>query len=106
MVGTWGFLVKRYLRAKGQRRCRLKGPTECGSASGVGPMPPHGVGVWLPSSDSPLVPVDVSGKIEAWLFVSSNSENISLVTFRNPKIAENKQLTLWHLVNRLVPENA
>ena len=39
-------------------------------------------------------------------FVSSNSENISLIDFLKPKTAENRELALWHLVNRLVPENA
>ena len=42
------------------------------------------------------------GKIGIWLFVSSNSENISCVTFLKRKTAENTQLALWHLVNRLV----
>ena len=44
----------------------------------------------------------VSGKIGTWQFVSSNSENISLITFLKPKTAENRQLALWHLVNSLV----
>jgi hypothetical protein len=39
-------------------------------------------------------------------FVSSNSENISCVTFLKHKTAENRELALWHLVNRLVLENA
>jgi hypothetical protein len=39
-------------------------------------------------------------------FVSSNSENISCVTFLKYETTENKELALWHLVNRLVPENA
>jgi hypothetical protein len=39
-------------------------------------------------------------------FVSSNSENIFCVTFLKHKIAENRELALWHLINRLVPENA
>jgi hypothetical protein len=39
-------------------------------------------------------------------FVSSNSENISCVTFLKHKTAENRELALWHLVNRLVPGNA
>ena len=38
-------------------------------------------------------------------FVSSNSENISLITFLKQKTVENRQLALWHLVNRLVPKN-
>jgi hypothetical protein len=39
-------------------------------------------------------------------FVSSNSENISYVTFLKHKTAENRELALCHLVNRLVPKNA
>jgi hypothetical protein len=42
------------------------------------------------------------GKIRLLAFVSSNSENISCIS----KTAENRELALWHLVNRLVPENA
>jgi hypothetical protein len=45
------------------------------------------------------------GKILTSAFVSSNSENISCTTFMKYKTAENRELTLWHLVNRLVPEN-
>jgi hypothetical protein len=36
-------------------------------------------------------------------FVSSNSENISCVAYLKHK---NRELALWHLINRLVPENA
>ena len=46
------------------------------------------------------------GKIGTWPFVLCNSENISRSNFLKPKTAENRELTLWHLVNRLVPENA
>ena len=46
------------------------------------------------------------GKIGTWPFVSCNSENISGSNFLKPKTAENRELALWHLVNRLVPENA
>jgi hypothetical protein len=48
---------------------------------------------------------EASVKIGGLAFVSSNSENISCVTFLKHKIAENKELALWHLVNRLVSEN-
>jgi hypothetical protein len=48
----------------------------------------------------------VSGKIGTSAFVSSNSENISCVAFLKYKTAENRELALWHLVNRLIPENA
>jgi len=47
-----------------------------------------------------------AGKIGTWPFVSCNSENISRSNFLKPKTAENMELALWHLVNRLVPENA
>jgi len=46
------------------------------------------------------------GKIGTWPFVSCNSENISRSNFLKPKTAENRELALWYLVNRLVPENA
>jgi hypothetical protein len=58
----------------------------------------------------PLRPIFVlckaSVKIGGLAFVSFNSENISCVTFLKHKKAENRELALWHLVNRLVPENA
>jgi hypothetical protein len=47
------------------------------------------------------------GKIRLLALVSSNSENISCVAFlKHKKTAENRELALWRLVNRLVPENA
>jgi hypothetical protein len=48
----------------------------------------------------------VSGKIGTSAFISSNSKNISYVTFLKHKTAENRELALWHLINRLVPKNA
>jgi hypothetical protein len=45
-------------------------------------------------------------KIAGLAFVSSSSENISSVVFPKHKIAENRELTLWHLISRLVLENA
>ena len=39
-------------------------------------------------------------------FVSSNSENISCTTFLEYKNSRKQELSLRHLVNRLVPENA
>jgi hypothetical protein len=44
----------------------------------------------------------VSGKIETSAFVSSNSKNISYVTFLKHKNSRKQELALWHLVNRLV----
>jgi hypothetical protein len=49
---------------------------------------------------------DALGKIEGLAFVLFNSENISCVAFLKHKTAENRELALWHLVSRLVPENA
>jgi hypothetical protein len=49
---------------------------------------------------------DNPGKIGSLAFVSSNSENISCVVFLKHKSSRNRELTLWHLVNRLVLENA
>jgi hypothetical protein len=45
-------------------------------------------------------------KIEGLAFVSSYSENISCIAFLKHKNSKNRELALWHLVNRLVPENA
>jgi hypothetical protein len=49
---------------------------------------------------------DASGKIGILAFVLSNSENISCVAFLKHKNSKNWELALWHLVNRLVLENA
>jgi hypothetical protein len=61
----------------------------------------------------PLVPLrlcfglrDAPGKIGILAFVSSNSENISYVAFLKHKNRRNRELALWHLVNKLVLENA
>jgi hypothetical protein len=64
----------------------------------VGPL-------WLPSySSSDLW--KLPDKIRLQELVSSNFENISCVSLLKHKIAENRELALWRLVNRLVPENA
>jgi hypothetical protein len=49
---------------------------------------------------------DALGKIGILAFVSSNSENISCVAFLKHKNSRNRELALWHLVSRLVLENA
>ena len=46
------------------------------------------------------------GKIGGSVQVSSNSENISRLAFLEYKNSKKQELALWHLVNRLVPENA
>jgi hypothetical protein len=45
-------------------------------------------------------------QLETSAFVSSNSENISCVTFLKHKNSRKQELALWHLVNRLGPKNA
>ena len=82
------------------------GLSPCRGAPGGGAALPCGEGTPVPSSVSALDSVVVSGKIGLWVFVLSNFENISFITFLKQKMAENKELALWHLVNRLVPENA
>src|SRR3954453_16668387 len=44
--------------------------------------------------------------LKHWQFVSCNSENIFCTTFLKYKNSRKQELTLRHLVNRLVPENA
>ena len=76
---------------------------------GTGPMltaPPGGVG---PSgsafvSSLVLLVVNIPKINTGWLI--SNLADISLRAFLKPKTAENREPTLWHLVNRLLPENA
>jgi hypothetical protein len=81
-----------------------RGPTPHGGAArGV---PPYGVAASWPSSVSALDSVFVSRKIGGLAFVPSNFENISCITFLKYKNSRKQELTLWHLVNRLVPENA
>ena len=46
------------------------------------------------------------GKIGGFVQVLSNSENISRLAFLEYKNSRKQELALWHLVNRLVPENA
>ena len=43
-------------------------------------------------------------KICTSAFVSSNSENISRITSLKYKSSRKQELTLWHLINRLVPK--
>jgi hypothetical protein len=71
-----------------------------------GPAPLGGVSTLVPSSFSALDSVFLSGKIGGLAIVSSNSENISCITFLKYKNSRKQELALWHLVNRLVPENA
>jgi hypothetical protein len=62
-------------------------------------------GLWPPSGSLSVFGT-LPGKIRLLELVSSNSENISCVSFLKHKKAENRELALWHLVYRLVPEIA
>jgi hypothetical protein len=70
------------------------------------PAPPYGVASPWSSFVSVLDSVFVSGKKGGLAFVSSNFENISCITFLKYKNNRKQELALWHLVNRLVLENA
>jgi hypothetical protein len=62
-------------------------------------------GLWPPSG-SLSVFGKLPGKIRLLELVSSNSKNISCVAFLKHKTAKNRELALWHLINRLVLEIA
>jgi hypothetical protein len=76
-----------------------------GRSQGLGRAP-----LWCGQPLAPLRVIfslcEASVKIADSAFVSSNSENISCVNFLKYKTAKNRELALWHLVNRLVPGNA
>jgi hypothetical protein len=59
-----------------------------------GSTPPYGVPASWPSSVFALDSVFVSGKIGGLTFVSSNSENISCVTFLKHKNSRKQELAL------------
>ena len=80
-----------------------QGATPRGHAAKGGAPPPGVAALWPPSGllrtpvrDRKIGPLD---------FVSSNSENISVTIFLKYKNNRKQELTLWLLVNRLVPEN-
>jgi hypothetical protein len=99
------FSSRRIYRRKGDVRGWTSGPHHSLARPGGGPR--HGM-AWPPSTPLRLCFGFrlVSGKIGTSAFVSSNSENISCVTFLKHKTSENRELALWHLVNKLVLENA
>jgi hypothetical protein len=80
-----------------------------------GPTPPPGgakggatpwCGWSLAPFGSPSDFVSRPRKIGGLGFVLSNSKNISCVTFLKHKNSRKQELALWHLVYRLVLENA
>jgi hypothetical protein len=82
-----------------------KALTTGGCGQGLG-RAPHGEAALWPPSGSLSVLILCPGKIGVLVFGLSNSENISCVTFLKHKTAENRELALWHLVCRLIPEIA
>jgi hypothetical protein len=74
------FISERIYRRKGNVRGWTRGPHHLVARPG-GPTPPYGVASPWPTCVSALDFVFVSGKIRSFAFVSSNSENISCVTF-------------------------
>jgi hypothetical protein len=85
------FASKRTYRRKGDVRGWTRGPRHLVVRLG-GPAPPHGVASRWPSSVFALDFVFVSGKIGGLAFVSSNSENISCVTFLKHKNSRKQKL--------------
>ena len=91
---------------KEKRRGARRWPNHMAARQGVGPRL---CVVWPPPGSSSSLSFGLrvrAGKIGTWPFVSCNFENISRSNFLKQKTAENRELALWHLVNRLVPENA
>jgi hypothetical protein len=99
------FASEAFYRRKGDVRGHLGGPTPPGGMARGWPTPPYGVASPWPSSVSTMDYVFVSGKIGGLAFILCNSENISCVAFLKYKNSRKQELALWHLVNRLVPEN-
>jgi hypothetical protein len=89
-------------------RAMSEGGQEAHTTPWRGQRGAHHQVVWLPPSPPPSLLWTPSrvGKIGTSGFVLSNFENISCVTFLKHKNSRKQKLTLWHLVNRLVPENA
>ena len=84
----------------------LVGPPHHSSArSHLGPRP-----LWCGALGAPPQVPSGLRKLPELLFmgekISSDSEDIFRVGILKSKTAENTELALWHLVNRLVPENA
>jgi hypothetical protein len=99
------FPSKGIYRRKGDVRGWTRGAHHLVARPGGGLRHPM---VRLPSSPPPsLLWTSPSCQVNRTLaFVSSNSENISYVTFLKHKNSRKQELALWHLINRLVPENA
>jgi hypothetical protein len=106
LIGALGFSrLGEYIGGRAASRGGPGGPTTWWRGQGLARATP-----WC---GRPLVPFRLSfglrhtsGKIGTLAFVSSNSKNISCVAFLKYKNSRKQKLALWHLVNRLVLENA
>ena len=67
-------------------------------------MPSYGVGPWGAPPQVPSRLQDLLDLLFMAELISSDSEDIFCLGFLKQKTAENTELALWHLVNRLVPE--
>jgi hypothetical protein len=106
LIGYLGFSHRGVFIGEGAASEVDRGVSPIGGAARGWAAPPHGeAGPWL-GSDSSSVFWKLRLISGHSAFVLSNFENISCVTFLKDKTAENRELALWHLVNRLVPENA
>jgi hypothetical protein len=100
------FASEAFYRWKGDVRGHPRGPHHGLAWPQGGRAPLGGVATSVPSSVSALDFIFVLEKIGGLAFVSSNYENISYTTFLKYKNNRKQKLALWHLVNRLVLENA
>jgi hypothetical protein len=99
------FTMKWIYKRKGYVRGRPRGPHQGLARPGVGRTT-----LWCGRLPALLrlcfgLRLRVS-KIGTLAFISSNSDNISCITFLKYKNSRKQELALWHLFNRLVPENA
>jgi hypothetical protein len=106
LIGSLGFSRRRkYIGGRAASGGGPGGSPPGGVGQGLA-APPYGVARSWPPSVSALDSDSCSGKIGGLAFVSSNSENMSYVAFRKHKNSRKRELALWRLISRLVPENA
>jgi hypothetical protein len=106
LIGYLGFSHRGVFIGKGAASDVDQGVSPIGGAGQGQAAPPYGeASLWLGSVSSSVFwkLCLISGRST---FFSSNSENISCVTFLKHKNSRKQELAVWHLVNRLVPENA
>ena len=93
MIRYLGFFLEEVYMGKGAASVEACGPHTMWWRIG-GTRAAMWCGGLVPFSVSSLGSVIVSGKIGPWVFVSSNSVNIFLITFLKQKTAENRKLAL------------